>query len=42
MCGTTRLLKNIGGLWLLQSCRRGWARDGQSYEYTELMDAAER
>ena len=24
--GTTRLLKNIGGLWLLQSCRRGWAR----------------
>ena len=22
VCGTTRLLKNIGGLWLLQSCRR--------------------
>ena len=40
VCGTTRLLKNIGGLWLLQSCRREWTRDGQSYEYAELMDAA--
>jgi len=40
VCGTTRLLKNIGGLWLLQACRRGWARDGQTYEYAELMDAA--
>ena len=38
--GTTRLLKNIGGLWLLQSCRRGWARDGRNYDYAELMDAA--
>ena len=38
--GTTRLLKNIGGLWPLQSCRRGWARDGRSYGYGELMEAA--
>ena len=38
--GTTRLLKNIGGLWLLQSCRRDWANDGHRYEYAELMDAA--
>jgi rhamnulokinase len=38
--GTTRLLKNIGGLWLLQSCRRGWARDGHQYEYAELMASA--
>ncbi len=38
--GTTRLLKNIGGLWLLQSCRRGWAREGHHYDYAELMDAA--
>ena len=28
VCGTTRLLKNIGGLWLLQSCRRSWAALG--------------
>jgi len=40
VCGTARLLKNIGGLWLLQSCRRGWARDGHHYDYAELMDAA--
>ena len=40
VCGTTRLLKNIAGLWLLQSCRRGWTREGRPYEYAELMDAA--
>jgi rhamnulokinase len=40
VCGTTRVLKNIGGLWLLQSCRRGWSRDGRNYDYAELMDAA--
>ncbi len=40
VCGTTRLLKNISGLWLLQACRRRWARDGHAYEYAELMDAA--
>src|SRR5215471_6162208 len=41
VCGTTRFLKNIGGLWLLQSCRRAWARGGRAYEYAELMAAAE-
>src|SRR4029079_6869011 len=40
VCGTTRLLKNIGGLWPLQACRHGGARDGRSYDYAELMDAA--
>jgi rhamnulokinase len=40
VCGTTRLLKNIGGLWLLQSCRRDWNRAGRSYEYGDLMQAA--
>jgi rhamnulokinase len=40
VCGTTRLLKNIGGLWLLQSCRREWAAHGRSFEYAELMTAA--
>jgi len=38
--GTIRLLKNIGGLWLLQSCRRSWAAQGKSIEYEELLDAA--
>jgi rhamnulokinase len=40
VCGTIRLLKNIGGLWLLQSCRRCWTASGQSFTYEELMDAA--
>jgi rhamnulokinase len=40
VCGTIRLLKNIGGLWLLQSCRRCWASAGQNYSYEELMEAA--
>jgi rhamnulokinase len=40
VCGTTRLLKNIGGLWLLQSCRRSWAASGRDYGYDELVAAA--
>jgi rhamnulokinase len=40
VCKTIRLLKNIGGLWLLQSCRRSWLNAGQDFTYQELMDAA--
>jgi rhamnulokinase len=40
VCGTTRLLKNIGGLWLLQSCRRRWAAEGHDIAYEALLDAA--
>lgn len=39
--GTIRLLKNIGGLWLLQECRRLWAREGQSYSWDALTTQAE-
>ena len=28
---TTRLLKNIMGLWLIQECRRIWSQAGQDY-----------
>jgi rhamnulokinase len=38
--GTTRLLKNVMGLWMLQGCRRSWARRGHHYSYAELIDAA--
>src|SRR5208282_2929831 len=31
--GTTRFLKNIVGLWILQESRREWARQGQELEY---------
>ena len=27
--GKIRFLKNIVGLWLVQECRRQWAREGQ-------------
>ncbi len=39
--GTTRLLKNIMGLWLVQECRRAWVRAGTSYDYDELTRRAE-
>ena len=40
VCGTIRLLKNIGGLWLLQACRRSWQAAGQPLSYEALFDAA--
>lgn len=40
VCGTTRLLKNVMGLWMLQCCRQSWAGQGQVYEYRELMELA--
>ena len=40
VCGTTRFLKNVMGLWMLQCCRQLWARQGKVYEYRELMELA--
>jgi len=34
--GTFRLLKNIMGLWLVQECRRSFARDGNELGYDQL------
>jgi rhamnulokinase len=42
VCGTTRLLKNVMGLWMLQCCRQSWSGRGQIYEYRELMELAAR
>src|SRR5215210_1676446 len=39
--GRTRFLKNVMGLWLLQECRRQWAREGHEYSYEELASLAE-
>jgi rhamnulokinase len=39
--GTTRFLKNVMGLWILQECRRTWAREGRDYSYEELTHFAE-
>jgi rhamnulokinase len=35
-----RFLKNIPGLWVLQECRRAWAREGREYSYADLMERA--
>lgn len=38
--GTTRFLKNVMGLWLLQECQRCWTRDGNEMsvmDYETLM-----
>jgi rhamnulokinase len=40
--GTTRLLKNVTGLWLLQECMRRWRRDGRAYSWAELLSLAEQ
>jgi len=40
VCNTFRLLKNIMGLWLIQECRREWARAGESYDYGMLTQMA--
>jgi rhamnulokinase len=37
--GTTRLLKNVMGMWLLEECRRAW---GEDRDYDQLLAAAER
>ena len=38
--GTTRLLKNVMGLWMLQCCRQSWTAHESSYDYRELMELA--
>ena len=40
--GTTRLLKNVMGLWMLRCCRQSWAAQGREYDYRELMELASR
>jgi rhamnulokinase len=41
VAGTTRLLKNIMGLWLVQECRRTWAASGRELSYDELTERAQ-
>jgi rhamnulokinase len=35
-----RFLKNIPGLWVLQECKRAWAREGHDLSYADLTAAA--
>jgi rhamnulokinase len=34
--GTVRLLKNVVGLWILESCRKQWSREGAVLDYETL------
>ena len=38
--GTIRFLKNIMGLWLVQECRRHFAKEGTEHTYAELTKMA--
>jgi rhamnulokinase len=38
--GTTRFLKNITGMWLLEQCRKEWEKEGRKYTYTEIVKMA--
>lgn len=40
--GTTRLLKNVMGLWMLQGCRNRWRTEGLDADYRELVELAGR
>ena len=39
--GTTRLLKNITGMWLLEQCLKEWKKEGITYAYEKLVHLAE-
>ena len=39
--GTTRLLKNISGLWLVQECQRVWKSQGHDYDWQQLTELAQ-
>ena len=38
--GTTRFLRNITGMWLLEQCRKVWKAAGKDYSYPELVEMA--
>ncbi len=40
--GTTRLLKNVMGLWILQGCRNCWNVPAHNGDYRELLDLGNR
>ena len=38
--GTTRFLKNITGMWILEQSRKVWAAEGRTYNYGEMEKMA--
>ncbi len=39
--GTTRFLKNITGMWVVEQCLQAWKKEGTSYSYPEMVALAE-
>ncbi|MBR5082128.1 MAG: rhamnulokinase [Bacteroidales bacterium] len=39
--GTTRFLKNITGMWLVEQCRKKWMAQGKDYSYGEMTAMAQ-
>ena len=39
--GTTRFLKNITGMWLLEQCRKEWSKAGKDYSYPQIVEMAQ-
>ncbi len=40
VAGSVRFLKNIGGLWLIQECKRQWELEGEKPSYAEMAGLA--
>ena len=40
VAGSVRFLKNIGGLWLIQECKRQWELDGEKLTFAEMATLA--
>lgn len=40
VAGTTRLLRNITGLWIFEGCLRGWRSEGQAFTVAQVLDDA--
>jgi rhamnulokinase len=38
--GSVRFLKNVMGLWILESCRREWEKEGHRIAYGDLVERA--
>lgn len=39
--GTTRVLKNCTGMWILEQCRKEWKAQGKDYSYEDIMQMFE-
>lgn len=39
--GTTRFLKNICGMWILEQCLKEWRKMGKNYTYPEIVAMAD-